>query len=606
MGLACWPRGHPSRPIIVSGGTAVDFMRIFGALPTPYLVLDRDLVTVGANDAYLAEVGRDRDEILGTHLLVAFPPQPDALDETGVPHVQRALERARDTGRVVTLPLQHDEVAGGPAGQPVERYWSLTAAPVVDDAGQVDLLLWRVEDVSDYVTERGSATAGTRGDADWHPRVAQIESRLHARAHELASAESRASARLAALADVALRLSLAQTVSELTDVVVQRGAGALQADGGALAVRHGGSLQLDLAGWRGSSSLADGALALHGPSPMSVVAVTGERVLVPDAVESARWRDALEAAVRDTGCRAWAVLPLRTDEGLLGSLTVGWHEPHVCDDTEIEMLEALAAQCSLAVDRIQRRDVERATAAADARMSETLQRSMLTEPPRLQGMSIAVRYRPAAQEAQVGGDWYDAVVTTDGATTIVIGDVSGHDGAAAASMGQLRNLLRGLLYAVDDPPAAVLDLLDHAMHDLEVRALATAVLATIGAAEPGAGPGRLLRWANAGHPPPLLVDADGTASLLRHEPDLLLGLDLASGRSDHERWLAPGSTVVLYTDGLVERRGASIEDGFAWLLKVMSGRAVADLEASCDALLADVGGYAEDDIALLLLRVDDV
>ena len=266
------------------------------------------------------------------------------------------------------------------------------------------------------------------------------------------------------------------------------------------------------------------------------------------------------------------------------------------------MLDALAAQCAHGLQRIQVREAERRSTQAVLRMSETLQRSLLTDPPQPDHLQIAVRYRPAAHEAQVGGDWYDAFLTPDGATNLVIGDVAGHDRIAAAAMGQVRNLLRGIAYSVGEPPARVLAALDRAMRDLAVGTLATGVLARVEQTPDMEQRGeRLLRWSNAGHPPPLLLQPDGTVEVLTTEADLLLGLDPASPRHDHVRLLRPGATVLLYSDGLIERREQSIEEGLARLVATAERLGGHDLEALCDGLL-EQAGQRQDDVAVLALR----
>lgn len=246
------------------------------------------------------------------------------------------------------------------------------------------------------------------------------------------------------------------------------------------------------------------------------------------------------------------------------------------------------------------REPEDPTAAQQ--LSEAIQRSLLPEPVQPASLSLRVRYRPAAG-ARIGGDWYDAFLTSEGTACITIGDVAGHDRDAAASMAQIRNLLRGIAYTVADPPAAILATLDRAIRDLGVGALATVVLAKIDQndVDRRAGVHRLC-WSNAGHPPPLLLDRDGTARLLRSDPDLLLGVHADTGRGDNQQVLPPGATVLLYTDGLVERRDAAIDDGLHWLTAAARPLAGAPLDELCDTLLAQVGPSTEDDIALLALR----
>src|SRR3712207_3169168 len=194
-------------------------------------------------------------------------------------------------------------------------------------------------------------------------------------------------------------------------------------------------------------------------------------------------------------------------------------------------------------------------AAEQRALSDRLQQALLTPPPEPDHLQIAVRYRPAAHEAQVGGDWYDAFLQPDGATMLVIGDVVGHDSSAAAAMGQLRGLLRALAYGSDDRPAAVLTRFEHAARGLAVSTLATGVLARIERHPdvPVSGT-RVLRWSNAGHLPPLLLGPDGSVTELATRPELMFGITPDAQRTDHSIDLPDHHTLLLVTDGLVERR----------------------------------------------------
>lgn len=238
------------------------------------------------------------------------------------------------------------------------------------------------------------------------------------------------------------------------------------------------------------------------------------------------------------------------------------------------------------------------------RAAETLQRSLLTAPVAPAGFDLAVRYVPAAREAQVGGDWYDVFTQPDGSTTVVIGDVVGHDTRAAATMGQLRGLLRGIAYASSAGPADVLSRLDAAIEGLVLGAMATVL---VGRLEPPAGPGgpARLRWASAGHLPPLLLTPDGAVEVLDGaRPGLLLGVDPARPRTDQELLLPPGSTLLVCTDGLVERRDQVFDDGVALLAGALTDLRDSPVAELCDALLGRLlPGRAEDDVALLAVRV---
>jgi serine phosphatase RsbU (regulator of sigma subunit) len=305
----------------------------------------------------------------------------------------------------------------------------------------------------------------------------------------------------------------------------------------------------------------------------------------------------------ELGLEAVVAVPLPSAEGPVGSFVLGWHTVRDVEPADLVTITTIAGYAAQALARAQVVQLERQAAVASRRMSETLQRSLLTQPFEPDHLELVVRYVPATADTHVGGDWYDAFLLRDGALSVVIGDVAGHDRDAVAAMGQLRNLLRGIAYSVQEPPAAILAELDGAIRQLSVDTVATALYGRVEQPEDYAAHGlRLFRWSNAGHPPPLLVEPDGTARLLHTTPDLLLGARPDAERADHTVDVAPGSTLLLYTDGLVERRGADLDEGFAWLEQ--AGRRLADrpLEEFCDALLDEIGARRDDDVALLALR----
>jgi serine phosphatase RsbU (regulator of sigma subunit) len=244
--------------------------------------------------------------------------------------------------------------------------------------------------------------------------------------------------------------------------------------------------------------------------------------------------------------------------------------------------------------------------ARERYFSEALQYSFLTAPPRLPALQIAVRYLPASDAFKVGGDWYDAFVTGSGATVLVVGDVIGHDTAAAVSMGQLRTLLRGIAFTTEDLPAAVLSRLEASVEGLDLDIMATAIVARLeqhgGTGQP---PGAYLRWSSAGHPPPLLLRAEGEVVILgAGEADLLLGVDPASARSDLIAPVANGSTVLLYSDGLVERRRSGVAEGVDRLAVTLGELGDMPLERFCDEVLTRMlPDSHEDDVVLLALRL---
>jgi serine phosphatase RsbU (regulator of sigma subunit) len=268
-------------------------------------------------------------------------------------------------------------------------------------------------------------------------------------------------------------------------------------------------------------------------------------------------------------------------------------------DGELTTAQGVADRAAQALDNARLYQQQR-------RVAESLQRSLLTEPPEPDHLQIVVRYVAAQEAASVGGDWFDAFLQTDGATVLVIGDVVGHDTQATAAMGQLRGLLRGIAWESGAGPAQVLGRLDAAIDVLQVATTATAIVARIEQTEQQRAAGvRLLRWSNAGHPPPLSIQPDGEVGTLEGaQIDLLLGIDPQSPRTETAIELHDGATVVLYTDGLVERRDQSIDEGLAKLRLAAGDLAELPLDAFCDHLVASMlPGRAEDDVALVAIRV---
>jgi serine phosphatase RsbU (regulator of sigma subunit) len=231
-----------------------------------------------------------------------------------------------------------------------------------------------------------------------------------------------------------------------------------------------------------------------------------------------------------------------------------------------------------------------------------LQRSMLSPLPDLGRFEVAARYIPAVAAAAVGGDWYDAFTLPDGSTALVIGDVAGHDIDAAAGMGQLRNLLRALAVDRAESPGKLLRRLDRIAVHLQVASTTTCIYSVL---EQAAGGSARLRFANAGHPSPLLITADGSARYLDSPDHMLLGLGLDQQRSSTLVDLPAGSTLLLYTDGLVEHRGRSIDDGLERLRELSATLAAQPLQQMCDALIGQLAAQPRDDVCLLALRTPD-
>jgi len=585
-----------------------DYRAVFSGLPGAFAVLTPDWRVVEVNDDYLELLDQAREDVVGREVFEVLARDPDQLDRDGVEPLRASLEAARDTGRPHVVPRVRYDAADPATGGTRTRYWSVTAAPLPDADGRTAFVVQRIDDVTDDVEQSTGGEAELEQGGQWRERARVVEADLYLRMQQLQDAlvaQHVAATRLARLGQVALRLTNARDVADLERIVVGEGLAVLGADGGAILSRaEDGTWRATISSTLGTQVQIDYAwFPYDSVNPGAWCARTGRRLVLPTVADGLAYGPVMEEVYRVTGRRGWVALPLRARDETLGSLVVAWVDEHHVSSDELHVLDTFAAQCAQALDRLQALDAERAAAAAVARMSETLQRSLLTAPPQVPGLEIAVRYTPAAHDAHVGGDWYDAFVTPDGTTHLVVGDVSGHDRDAAASMAQLRNVLRGIAYALSQPPAAVLSWLDRAMRDLQEGVLATAVLAQVEPTPAGLpGAPRRLAWSNAGHPPPLLVRPDGEVDVLVSAPELMLGVQPDASRRDHEVRVPPGSTVLLYTDGLVEQRGHPLDVGISALGDHVRRVAALPLEEFCDAVLA-MPHLVEDDIVLLAVRV---
>jgi sigma-B regulation protein RsbU (phosphoserine phosphatase) len=285
--------------------------------------------------------------------------------------------------------------------------------------------------------------------------------------------------------------------------------------------------------------------------------------------------------------RSMAAVPLILDGEVIGVLHVSSDAIAHFGERDLALLMPAAGRAAVAIGRAQLHERE-------ANIAETLQRALLPDSlPSVEGFRLSARFTPGS-EVQVGGDWYDALPLPSGRLALVIGDVAGKGVRAASLMGELRAAVRA--YALDEEePQRILGRVDRLV--LRSRHMATALLAVV---DPGSGD---VSFASAGHPPPLRVRADGTAELLpggRSTP-LLAFQEVEPARAT----LEPGDRLVLYTDGLMERRGEPIDVSLERLVSVASGDRADDLDAAVDALLAGMlppGGAVHDDTAVIALE----
>jgi hypothetical protein len=297
----------------------------------------------------------------------------------------------------------------------------------------------------------------------------------------------------------------------------------------------------------------------------------------------------IRRTVQGYGLRAWVAVPILAGGETLGVLTLGFDDPAVLEhDDDVALVLGLAGRTASGL-------IEAALLEHEREVAMILQRSVLPASlPAVAGLDIAARYLPAEVDVNVGGDWYDAFVLPDGRVAVTVGDVSGHGLASGATMGQLRNALRA--YALEGHgPSQVLsrlnDLLVHTVDD-ECASVVHAVV------DPRTG---AVDWASAGHLPMVHVRVDGNA--LAEEPHgVLLGAIHGLPFPESRLQLELGDALVLYTDGLVERRGRDLGDAITALSSSLDAAHDSSAEALCDlALTALEGSALDDDVCVLVL-----
>jgi CheY-like chemotaxis protein/serine phosphatase RsbU (regulator of sigma subunit) len=288
----------------------------------------------------------------------------------------------------------------------------------------------------------------------------------------------------------------------------------------------------------------------------------------------------------------WLAVPLLSREHqALGLIQVADKvEGDFTADDEVVLLQ-LAQLAAVAIGNAERY-------AQEHMVAETLQRSMLPSALKpIPGLALASRYVAGGGGTKVGGDWYDTVPMDDGRVMLAVGDVVGRGARAAAIMGQLRTAMRA--YALQQLPATVLmRSLDLLLQDIADESLATAACVMLDPAE------GVLEVVLAGHPPPVVVDANGHTTFLQADPHAPMGVRPAPLYLSSFAPLEAGATLLLFTDGLVEARTRPVGQGLAELAKTLEGVGhLIDVETLCDVVLESmVQGGHDDDVALLAVR----
>ena len=537
--------------------------------PLGIAVFDNDLRWVGVNPALERINGVPEEAVLGRRI-------GEVLPDLEVEAIEARMRHVLETGR----PLLDQQTVGRTAADAQERAYSESYHRIEDTDGRVLGLAMAVLDV----TERQQAAA----------EVAQ------ARQH------------LSVIADAGMKigttLDLQQTARELAEVVVPHLADLAAVDVLESVVARGTITPVSGGAPAEFRALAVAAGyptdAIHAADPVGELATYGSSRVITQCVRNARpvlvervdgtmlrrlARDSRAAlALHEAGAHSYLALPLVARGKVLGTLSLyRTVNERPFDDRDQVLASELAARAAICIDNARLYGRERGTAL-------TLQRSLLpSTPAEREGLDIAARYRPALSE--VGGDWYDVLPLGPGRTGLVVGDVMGKGVQAAAIMGQLSTATRALA-RLDLPPAELLRHLDDIAGSLG-DAIATCVYAVCDLRR------GTCELSSAGHLPPVLATAHGSAELV----EVPGGVPLGVGGVDFgtvEVELAPGSLLALYTDGLVENRGEPIDTGLDTLTRLLRN-AGPSLQRASDGLLSALSPEPDDDVALLLVRTRD-
>ncbi len=392
------------------------------------------------------------------------------------------------------------------------------------------------------------------------------------------------------------RLSGALTPRDVAEAFIDAALTSVGADAAALSVVDRETGQMTPVAWRGvpDELIEERGVPLSADRPGAKALRRRQPAYYQDLDELAADFPGSHDRAEASGMQTFAYLPLWAAGSAIGLAVLGWREPNQLLRDDQPFLESVAAQSALALDRARRYETERDIA-------ETLQRSVLPETlPSMEGLRVAAVYLPGSTAVDVGGDWFDTLTLADGRMGFVVGDVVGKGVEAAATMAQLRNGMRALCLDERTPGETVtkLNLLLASYTDVPFATLGYVTL------DPRSLDATVT---SAGHPPPLVVEPDGEIRYLEGGGGLPLGADPEASYTEWHTTFQPGSIVVLYTDGLVERPGRSIDEGLD-LLAAAAAAAPQDPNAFVNAVVEELLGKGArgDDVALLVIRLDAV
>ena len=514
------------------------------------------------NRALCETVGREPDDLVGRTLEELGPRADEAVDAA-----QRADLMA---GRIARY--EYERRLSGPAGTSIPVLVSVSLATSQDGAA-ADLIL-HIQDLSER-------------------RRAERDREQLIRAQAAAAQAEAASERLALTQSISVAALGAEDLDGLLCTLLDRLLDALDADRAAIVLTDEDE-QVVARAAGGVATVVEREAGLRVEDVDDVVArVAAERgpVAIRDVPAAG-----IESSSLGPAISSLLAVPLVAGGQTIGSLHIGTLTRRDFPDETVDLLRLAADRASLAIARTRLYEHER-------RIAQELQRSLLpTVLPPVPGVTLAARYLPGSNGATVGGDWYDAIALPGGRVAVVIGDVVGRGIEAAATMGQMRSALRAILMQADDT-GAMAEQLNRFALGLGDCMLTTIVLAVF---EPATG---ILRYTNAGHPPPLILGAGGIedAVYLENIPAPPMGVMDTPSYVQRALQLEPGSTLLLYTDGLIEKSTEVLDVGLDRLRDAAAAvGAGGDLDALCEGVVSKLVGAESaqlDDVTMIALHV---
>ncbi|GGC03456.1 SpoIIE family protein phosphatase [Cellulomonas carbonis] len=534
---------------------------------------------VWVNDAFTRTTGYTLDEVVGRNPSMLHGPGTDP--ETG-----RAMGLAVAQGRPVTATVLNYAKDGRP-------FWNqVSLSPVAGPDGTVTHWVGIQVDVTAHVEHAGGLQRSMEAER---------------RARKGLTVVAQTSELLSDVDDPAVLREIASLLVD--DAVVWAGfflddGGLHRADGIAANVAETASVR------RHGVRSTDEASAAPAPDAVQrvldgvvdgpvVVSLADEPVGATTARLVGEVRAALGRPDRDVpsdvldGVHHAVVHPVPGRRRTLGVLVTvpAPGRPATVDESERLVVHLVARRVGTVIDNVR-------LYAREHRLAETLQRAMLPEQADVRGLDVWTYYAPSSGHAQVGGDWFDVLQLDEDTVALVVGDVVGHDVEAAAAMGQLRSVVRSYVFETTDP-AEVLRRVDQLVAGMRIPRSASLVLVTLRRTDAGWS----AAYSRAGHLPPL-VARGGQVLRLDGAGGPMVGFGTGT-RSAGAHDLVPGDLVVLYTDGLIERRDRRMKDGLDALVEVVAGTGRADAAGVGEELLSRLADKPEDDVAVVVLRVPD-